>query len=639
LDSRGSRSRLRFTAGLAAIAVVVAACSAGATGSSGPATSAASSPSQDAATEETIAPRPQGDAEDLAADAAVTAEYLAEPDRAESGVWSLLANLGIGVYAPDGTQILAGSETGPDDFFLNDFQVEWLVGLSQQPDQPFADLHLFLTQFGAPFSEDEMLAIYRDAYEENASEWLPSFVMASGVDLSAPPRLNPLVMWVMALDAFPPNGEEQNAVEARLPSPDQPNAATALFRHGAVVGQEAQSTDPCKMIVEARAKSGWGWASKVRGFYKAISESIDDASKGAAPAKQILDPKDLLHALMMHALVDIQLGITADIVHERHAGGLWLNTADEIGMQVIAEFVWDLPETDRCLIDLLKGFNIPPKGGKGLEGVRVEWTFSPLFGEHGSFRVEDGDEDKSYAVNFLDEVGSQTIIYRSPAEKAGSVRGEEATGYAANEPGGSNPGFHSEDGQEIEARLYLHLADLFNVFGAFMDLITPRTVTETVMIQWHEPTLQIRGEQPLDGWDGTANVGLQTCDGTAWQGTMTVDGTLSTEGGVVTMTGEGNISLNLAEGANQATAPFTYQQHVAMNAGDGTANHDGTASGSVTMDLDHAAGTGTVTIDLDPTTANIQVSAAGRTITMQAPVQGGSSAFTVPLETATSCGS
>ncbi len=618
--------------------MVVAACSAGSTGSSGPATSAASSLSQDAATEQTVAPRPVGDAEDLAADAAATVADLADPDRAESGVWSLLANLGIGVYSPDGTQILAGSETGPDDFFLNDFQVEWLVGLSQQPDQPFADLHLFLTQFGAQFNEDEMLAIYREAYEENASEWLPSFVKASGVDLSAPPRLNPLVMWVMALDVLPPNGEEQNAVEARLPSPDLPNAATALFRPGTVVGQEAQSTDPCKMIVDARKKSGWGWVSKVRGFYKAISGSINNASKGAAPAKAILNPKDLLHALMMHGLVDIQLGITADIVHERHTGGLWRNTADEIEMKVIAKFVWDMPKNDRCMIDLLKGFNIPPKGGKGLEGVRVEWTFSPLFGERGSFRVGAGDVDRNYSLNFLDEVGSQTIIYRSPDEKAGNVRGKEATGYTANEPGGSNPGFHSEDGQQIEARLYLHLADLFNVFGAFMDLITPRTVTETATIQWHEPTLQIRGEQPLDRWDGTASVGLQTCDGTAWQGTMTVDGTLSTEGGNVTMTGNGNISLTMPEGANQATAPFTYEQNVAMNAGDGTATHNGTASGSVTMDLDHAAGTGTVSIDLDPTTANIQVSAAGRTITMQAPVQGSSTTFNVPLETAQACG-
>lgn len=275
---------------------------------------------------------------------------------------------------------------------------------------------------------------------------------------------------------------------------------------------------------------GGDTASKAYGLGKAIRESIDDASKAAAPAKQLLDPTDLLHALMMQALVDIQFGLTADIVHERHHGGLWYNTADEIGMVVVAEFVWDVPKEQRCMLDLLAGFDIPPKGGKGLEGVRVEWTFSPLFGEHGTFSVDDGDKDTSYAINFLDEVGSQIIIYRTPAEKPGGVRGEEATGYTADEPGGSNPGFRSESGQKVEARLYLHLANFLNVFGAFMDLVTPRTVTHTVTIQWHEPTLEIRSEQPLTGWDGTARVSLQTCDGIHWKGTMSVDGTLSDEG-------------------------------------------------------------------------------------------------------------
>jgi hypothetical protein len=41
-----------------------------------------------------------------------------------------------------------------------------------------------------------------------------------------------------------------------------------------------------------------------------------------------------------------------------------------------------------------------------------------------------------------------------------------------------------------------------------------------------------------------------------------------------------------------------------MNAGEAVATHDGTASGSATLDLDHTAGTGILTIDLDPTTAN-----------------------------------
>ena len=51
-----------------------------------------------------------------------TAIALAERARSEAGVWSLLSNLGIGVYTGDGTQVLAGSENDVDDFWIYDFE-------------------------------------------------------------------------------------------------------------------------------------------------------------------------------------------------------------------------------------------------------------------------------------------------------------------------------------------------------------------------------------------------------------------------------------------------------------------------------------------------------------------------------------
>ncbi|HHH83516.1 MAG TPA: hypothetical protein ENL35_11095, partial [Chloroflexi bacterium] len=39
-----------------------------------------------------------------------TIAALKDPAQAELGVWSLLVNLGIGVYTPDGRQIMPGSE-------------------------------------------------------------------------------------------------------------------------------------------------------------------------------------------------------------------------------------------------------------------------------------------------------------------------------------------------------------------------------------------------------------------------------------------------------------------------------------------------------------------------------------------------
>ena len=53
--------------------------------------------------------------EDMMLDPSETADALADPTRVEQGVWSILANLGISVFAVDGAPVLVGSAAGPDD--------------------------------------------------------------------------------------------------------------------------------------------------------------------------------------------------------------------------------------------------------------------------------------------------------------------------------------------------------------------------------------------------------------------------------------------------------------------------------------------------------------------------------------------
>ena len=67
--------------------------------------------------------------------AAETAALLANSDTAERGVWSVLANFGIGVYTADGTAVMAGSERSVDDFWLLDFEIPMLVDMVKAPAQ------------------------------------------------------------------------------------------------------------------------------------------------------------------------------------------------------------------------------------------------------------------------------------------------------------------------------------------------------------------------------------------------------------------------------------------------------------------------------------------------------------------------
>ena len=76
------------------------------------------------------------------------AAALLDPNRVEEGVWFLLRGLGIGVYTGDGYQVLAGSETGPQDFWIYDFEVPLMVRMAQEPSRPFSEFLPLLTELG-----------------------------------------------------------------------------------------------------------------------------------------------------------------------------------------------------------------------------------------------------------------------------------------------------------------------------------------------------------------------------------------------------------------------------------------------------------------------------------------------------------
>ena len=211
---RLSASQMR-TAAVALILVVASACGAAPsvtrTITPAPTTSAVAtppprSPTTTSSASFSVTSTPL-DRQSLIKTAAETARLLADPAQAEAGIWSLLANLAIGVYTPKGHQVLAGSETSQQDFWLYDFEVPILADMAGSMPQAFSRYHALLSGLGYPGSVADLAALYRAAYAEHPQSFEAQLFSAMGLDFSAAPDLTRLQSWLLLLDSFvPPNG-------------------------------------------------------------------------------------------------------------------------------------------------------------------------------------------------------------------------------------------------------------------------------------------------------------------------------------------------------------------------------------------------------------------------------------------------
>src|SRR6187200_1500856 len=104
------------------------------------------------------------DRDAVLAEPEAVAGLLADPSRRGDGVVSLLASLGIGIYTPDGHQILQGSESSSDDFFLYDFEVPLLESMAGAGARPFLELHDVFASAGYTGSPAELALGFATAF-------------------------------------------------------------------------------------------------------------------------------------------------------------------------------------------------------------------------------------------------------------------------------------------------------------------------------------------------------------------------------------------------------------------------------------------------------------------------------------------
>jgi len=405
-----------------------------------------------------------------AASAEETVSWLENPDEVERGVWSLLENLGIGVYTQEAEQILAGSERNADDFFLFDFEVSLLVSHGQKGDRPFSDFYQMLVPYGLTMSQEELQTFYRTTYEAHSDEWLPQLFLSMGLDFEGDVRLTPMQEWLLFLDTFvPPNSLETSAISSK--------GLMALMY------------------------TAWGLAWAAAGTASDAAGAVGDAvKKGVLGPMTFLDPKDLLHAIMMMMGVETKIEKSASSAHESHDGD-----KDTVTFTVSVEFTGDFPaEIVSCAAIL--GFDVPPKGP--IEGVRVEWDLGNILGQHGSC--------KKCGLLFTDEKGKSEAIWEARREPSGG-EGEE----------------HSEDGT-VEAVVRIQHGDVFNIFAGLQEFFLPRTETIAIPVGWHESDwiliMSINIEEQIMGAELSTNY--------SWDGRFTVDENYNLHGeGTVFVTG------------------------------------------------------------------------------------------------------
>lgn len=435
-----------------------------------------------------------------AASAEETAAWLENPDEVERGVWSLLENLGIGVYTQEAEQILAGSERNADDFFLFDFEVSLLVSHGQKGDRPFSDFHQMLVPYGLTMSQEELQTFYRTTYEAHSDEWLAQLFLSMGLDFEGDIRLTPMQEWLLFLDTFvPPNGKVTSAL-----------AASSQGLMALVPPQRAQE-DFCDAVRGDNADVAWSLA------WQAAGTASDAAQTVLLGPMSFLDPKDLLHAIMIMMGVETKIKKSASSAHESHDGD-----KDTVTFTVSVKFTGDFPaEIVSCAAIL--GFDVPPKGP--IEGVRVKWDLGEVLEQHGGCA-------NCIGAMYTDEKGKSEVIWE-----------------ARQEPSGGEGDEYTENGT-VEAVVRIQQGDVFNIFAGLQEFFLPRTETIAIPVGWHESDwiliMSIDIEKQISGGDLRANY--------SWKGRFAVDENhnLHGEGTVFVL---GSVSFPLLDNAPSVDCP------------------------------------------------------------------------------------
>lgn len=194
---------------LIAVAALLAACNgtpAVSTPSTAPGSTSDTTPAP-ASTGSTASASAAGIPEPTLTDPAAINAALFDPARIDIGVSSLLAQLGIGIDADDGTRLRTGSGSAFPDFHLSAREVLGLIDMGRadaaaitqgQAPWTLGDLAKGLVPVVRSLSEGDILARYVDAYRAAPGDLVPAIL--DGHPLLSQTSLTRVHLWLLLVD-------------------------------------------------------------------------------------------------------------------------------------------------------------------------------------------------------------------------------------------------------------------------------------------------------------------------------------------------------------------------------------------------------------------------------------------------------
>jgi len=378
-----------------------------------------------------------------------TADALTDPEMAGIGIWSLVANLGIGVYTADGEQILAGSERSEQDFWLYDFELPLLAHIAKGDPRPFSLTTSRLTAVGYEGTSIDLIRVYRDTYALNADTFLVQLFSAMDITFREGVELTPLQEWLLMLDTFiPANGS---------------TASRGGYLFSVVPGRRATSVSAqggaCGFITGGQVQAHWGMINAGGDFGAFL---VAEAAYYA------------VHGMLIAQSAQVSLEASPNSAHEGHGG---LGDVIDLTATVTMSFIPQNIPVGGTRCGVLVNLDPPLVGPQ--QGVEIKWDIPEVLSEHGSVNPPEG------GYSLTDHQGQSKVRFQA--------RQEEANGKGEEE---------FEDGiVRATYNLRNHLAKngyhdprMLRLIPDRMPIYPPAVVT----IEWHELCAQL--ELEIEYW-------------------------------------------------------------------------------------------------------------------------------------------